>query len=250
MNQNEDGSPHEQLVEQLYDPQTRRIARQKLVRVRAVQPLLGCLDSTNESVVWAAVQSLGELHAVEAVGPMLVLLERGRLTVDVCQALGRITGQNFGADLARWRQWMQSSDTARRPQLDPLECVRQTGQYLGVEPTGSDKTYVFKLSLPEGRVQKVSVFFGREGAAGEDLVVIYSVCGPADAKHYEAVLRKNMTIPAGAFAIRDIGGQPNLVMVDTMLAETVTPSSLARQIEHIGSRADMVEQSLTKEDRR
>ena len=84
----------------------------------------------------------------------------------------------------------------------------------------------------------------------DELVVIYSECGPANPKYYERVLRKNLGIPAGAFAIRDIGGKPNFVMVDTVLAGMVTPSVLARKIENIASRADIVEKSLTKEDRR
>ena len=50
-----------------------------------------------------------------------------------------------------------------------------------------------------------------------ELVVIYSECGPADEKYYEPILRKNMTIPAGAFAIRDVEGQANFVNPGTML---------------------------------
>ena len=60
---------YRQLVEQLRRPQTRRTARQELVAARAVGPLLECLGADNESVVWAAVESLCELKAVEAVGP-------------------------------------------------------------------------------------------------------------------------------------------------------------------------------------
>ena len=123
-------SEYRQLVEQLGHPQTRRVARQRLVAGGAVGPLLECLGSANESVVWSAVQSLGELRAAEA------------------------------------------------------------------------------------------------------------------------VLRKNLSIPAGALAIRDVGGKPNFVMVDTMLAAVVTPSTLAKRIENIARRADSIERVLTQADRR
>jgi serine/threonine-protein kinase len=106
------------------------------------------------------------------------------------------------------------------------------------------------LSLDEGRAQKVAVYFGREDAEGEELVVIYSECGPADPKYYEVVLRKNLSIPSGAFAVRDLDGSPHFVLVDTMLASSATPSALAKKIEHIADRADAVEQSLTKQDTR
>lgn len=255
MNDPEKTAQYAELVQQLHEPWSRRAARQKLVAARAVQALLECLGSTNESVMWAAIQSLGELQAAEAVKPLIDLLERGALTLDVAQALTMITGQDFGADVKQWRQWLGSSPASsisagKPPQLDAAKCVRRAGEYLGIEPTGSGKSYRFKLSLPDGRTQKVAVYFGREDEKGDELVVIYSECGPAKAKFYEAVLRKNLAIPAGAFAIRDIGGKPNFVMVDTMVAASVTPSALAKKIENIASRADVVEKSLAKEDRR
>jgi hypothetical protein len=236
------------LVEQLYDPQTRRAARQRLVAARAVAPLLKCLDSRNESVVWAAVQSLGELRAKEGVEPLVALLDRDTLVFDVCEALVQITGSNFGTDIKRWRESIASADAP--PALDVAECVARTADYLGVKPTGSGKSYQFQLPLPDGRSQKVAVYFGRQDTEGHELVVIYSECGPANAKFYEAVLRKNLSIPDGAFAIRDIDGQPNFVMVDTMIAAVVNPGVLARKIEGMAARADSVEKSLTKEDRR
>ena len=135
-------------------------------------------------------------------------------------------------------------------EFDVAECVKRTAEFLGVEPAGSGATYQFRLSLPEGRRQKVAVYFEKQDNDGQKLVVVYSECGPASPSLYATVLRKNLSIPAGAFAIRDIDGAPNFVMVDTMLAELVTPRLLAKRIENIAARADGVEKSLTKEDRR
>ena len=120
--------------------------------------------------------------------------------------------------------------------LDVAECVARTADYLGVKPTGSGTSYQFQLPLPEGRSQKVAVYFGRQDAEGHELVVIYSECGPANPKYYETVLRKNLSIPVGAFAIRDIDGQPNFVMVDTMMAASANPGTLARKIEGMATR--------------
>jgi len=250
MNDSDKAAEYRELVQQLHEPWSRRAARQRLVAARAVGPLLECLDSTNESVVWAAVESLKELRAAEAAGPLIDLLERGRLTLDVSEALTAVTGQDFGTDLKHWRQWLDSSQAGKLVPLSAEDCVRRAGDYLGAEPAGSGKAFRFKLSLADGRSQKVAVYFGREDAEGEELVLIYSECGPAKEKYYEAVLRKNMGIPAGAFAIRDVDGEPNFVMVDTMIAATVTPSALAKKIENIAARADSVEKGLTQEDRR
>lgn len=256
---------YQELVQQLEEPWSRRTARKKLVAAGAVEPLLQCLGSKNESVVWAAIQSLGELKAKEAVEPLIDLLERGTLTLDVAQTLTMITGEYLGADAGKWRQWMggptpNQQEAGKQATGGPaavasakmslVECVRKTGDYLGVKPTGSGKSYQFKLSVNGNRTQKVAVYFGREDDDGDELVVIYSVCGPAKPKYYESVLRKNLTIPTGAFGLRDINGQPNFVMVDTMLAVSVTPSALAKHIENIATRADKVEKGLTGEDRR
>lgn len=237
-------------MHQLSEPKTRRAARYRLVAAGAVQPLLECLDSTNESVAWAAVESLGEMRAGEAVAPLVEMLARGRLVLDVCEALTRITGQDFGADIAEWRRWMAKGIGDTTPGLDVAECIRRTAEYLGTRPMGSGDSYRFKLDLEDGRTQKVAVYFGRRDDQGESLVVIYSECGPANPKYYEAVLRKNLSIPAGALAIRDIGKQPCFVMVGTMLAALVTPSLLAKRIENIARRADSIERVLTQSDQR
>ena len=238
------------LVEQLFEPRTRRAARRQLVRAGAVAPLLECLDSTNESVVWAAVESLGELRAPEAIEPLLDLLARGVLVASVSEALARITRQDFGSEVLRWRKWIAANPGNLAPELDIADCIQATARFLGVEATGLGKTPQFKLSLSNGREQRVGVFFGRKDDQGEPIVIVYSECGPANPKYYEAVLRKNLKIPAGAFAIRDIDGQPNFVLVDTMLAAVVTPIHLAQRIENIAARADALEKTLTGEDRR
>ncbi|MBN2025058.1 MAG: hypothetical protein JW809_19935 [Pirellulales bacterium] len=237
-----------ELVRQLRDPQTRRAARQELVASGAVSVLLACLDDPNESVVWAAVESLGELRCQESVEPLVKLLERGMLIYDVAEALARVTGRDLGTDPRPWRDVLAKGPA--QPALDVAACVAKTAEYLGARPTGSGDSFRFELAVPDGRRQKVAVYFGRKDAEGHDLVVIYSECGPADSRYYEAVLRKNLSIPAGAFAIRDIDGVPHFVMVDTMVAGSVTPGALARKIEHIAARADSIEKSLTREDKR
>ncbi|MBN1912125.1 MAG: hypothetical protein JW818_20565 [Pirellulales bacterium] len=238
----------QQWVLELRRPETRRAARQNLVAAGAIGPLLECLDDSNESVVWAAVESLGELQAQEAVGPLVGLLERGVLVLDVCEALAQITGRDLGTDPRAWREAVNSPTGP--PALNVAQCVARTADFLGVQPTGSQGSYRFQLELPDGRRQRVAVYFGRHDSDGHELVVIYSECGPANPKLYEAVLRKNLSIPSGAFAIRDLDGVANFVMVDTMIASSVTPGALARKIEHIAARADQVEKTLTNEDRR
>ncbi|HID74954.1 MAG TPA: HEAT repeat domain-containing protein [Planctomycetaceae bacterium] len=237
------------LVEELHEPETRRRARRKLVALKAVAPLLECLQSDNESVVWAAVESLGQLRAQEAVRPLVELLARGVLVLDVSEALARITGQNLGADVQRWKAWLAGPSEARARGVELQQCVRQAAQHLGAEALGSGDRFDLTVPVGEGRRQRVQVYLGRHDPQGEELVVIYSRCGPAQPRLYESALRKNMRLAAGAFAIRDIDGQPQFVMVDTMIAATATPTALARKIEQMAAQSDAAEQALVKEDR-
>jgi len=253
VDEKENATEVQTLVQQLADPRQRRRARRALVAAGAAGPLLECLDSVNESVVWAAVESLGELRAVEAIEPLVELLERGRLALDVAEALTLITGQDFGVDPRKWRRWLAETPQgpSRTAGIDAARCVHQVAELLGVEATAAgDHTHWFRLPLAGGRTQKVAVIFGRTDHEGQPLVTIYSECGPADPKLYEAVLRKNLTIPSGAFAVRDIDGRPNLVMVANRVAAAVTPRILARCIENIAARSDRLEKGLAGEDRR
>jgi len=234
----------ETLVAQLDDPRTRRMARRKLVNTRAVAPLLECLSSLSEPVVWSAVRSLGELRAQEAIQPLVEMLQNGVLVFDVCEALTKITGQDFGLDITKWI----SLKANEYSELNVAECVQRTGEYLGVEPSGAGQKFTFRLDTDDDRSQQVITYFGHSGPSGEKLVVIYSECGPANPKYYETMLRNNMVVPAGAFAIRDVDETPNFVMVDTMIAESVTPSVLAQKIENIANRSDAIEKGLSKQD--
>ena len=70
----------------------------------------------------------------------------------------------------------------------------------------------------------------------------------AEAKHFEALLRKNLTLRAGAFAIRDIDGHAHFVMIDTLSATATAADDLARRIEQIAAQAGAVEGVLAREE--
>ena len=115
----------------------RRTARRKLVAANAEAALIECLDSTSESVVWSAIRSLGELRAEQAIQPLIGLLERDVLVLDVCEALAAITGRDLGTYPDEWKAH------ARRKRPAPVEssstsaCLKEVSRLLGVEPGGS-----------------------------------------------------------------------------------------------------------------
>lgn len=87
-----------------------------------------------------------------------------------------------------------------------------------------------------------------EHSAGERLLMIYSICCEAKPSFYEDALRLNAAMHHGGISIRDIGGKPYFVMVDTYSRATVSGEDIRRSCIELGSRADNVEQMLTGRD--
>ena len=82
-------------------------------------------------------------------------------------------------------------------------------------------------------------------SASERLLMIYSVCCPAEAGYYEAALRVNSGMLHGAVAIRDIDGVPHFVTVDTYPRGTVNSEEVRRSVWEVGIHADDIERQLT-----
>ena len=110
-----------------------------------------------------------------------------------------------------------------------------------------DRQYRMRVKLPDGRSQHV-VVEPSEHKTSERLLLIYSVCCPADEKFYEDALRLNSQISHGALAIREINGLNNFVMVDTYPRATVDVDEIRRSVLEVAIRADAVEQQLTGAD--
>lgn len=104
-----------------------------------------------------------------------------------------------------------------------------------------------QLTLRDERSQTVYIE-NSEHAAGDRLLMIYSICCEARADFYEGALRLNSQMHHGGISIRDIGGQPYFVMVDTYPRATVSGEDIRRSVIELGSRADSVEKLLTGKD--
>ncbi len=103
------------------------------------------------------------------------------------------------------------------------------------------------LTLRDERTQTVYVE-NSEHSAGDRLLMIYSICCEARTDFYEDALRLNAIMHHGGISIRDIGGRPYFVMVDTYPRGTVSGEDIRRSAIELGSRADSVEKLLTGKD--
>ncbi|MFN9717598.1 MAG: serine/threonine protein kinase [Planctomycetota bacterium] len=110
-----------------------------------------------------------------------------------------------------------------------------------------DSGFKVHLDLRGERGQTVYVE-NSEHSAGERLLMIYSICCEARSSFYEDALRLNAVMHHGGISIRDIGGKPYFVMVDTYPRATVSGEDIRRSCIELGTRADKVEQMLTGRD--
>lgn len=131
---------------------------------------------------------------------------------------------------------------------DPKTMVRnvaEAGAYKIVESGGT-----LEITVPVGSLRKQVVYveFGQSDESGHPVVAYWSICGPASEKHAMTLLRYNTKMLHGAFAIRDVKGQPVIVLQANQLAETLDPLEVSRVLSAIAWQADKVEQKLVGDD--
>lgn len=125
-------SAHQMLLELVKDrdPYVRGMAAAGLGEHRAMDamdPLLALLEDKSwmvQSAALAALPHLSDREAVKKAIPKLIeFLENvsGRMKVDGAEALKRITGRNFGRDAAQWREWYDSGMLDATPKPDAPE---------------------------------------------------------------------------------------------------------------------------------
>jgi len=122
-----------------------------------------------------------------------------------------------------------------------VRSVAEGGGYKIAESGGT-----VEITIPIGSLRKqvVHVEFGKSDDAGHDVVTYWSVCGPAADKHAMTLLRYNTKMLHGAFAVRDVGQSPMVVLQANQMAETLDPLEVSRVLSAIAWQADKVEQKL------
>lgn len=113
--------------------------------------------------------------------------------------------------------------------------------------TRNGDAFQLRLQLPGGRKQEVTVS-QNSAASSERLLMISSLCGPAEPSYFEEALRLNGMMSHGSITIQDVGGRPMFCAVNSYPRETVDPEEVRRSVMEIASRADAIERLLTTQD--
>lgn len=218
-----------------------------------IDEVIPLLQDRNEGVRWSAIKILSEIGDERAIGPLIALLEQSKNVTDTANALRAITGQDFGDEPGAWRQWVMREpglgEAAGLGVLSDEDLITTATRDLPVTVSGKGQEYIVNVSLPGGRSQRVWIDLSRKDPNGRPIVQLSTPCGDADQRQYESALKLNMSIPYGAIAIASLDDALCFAVVDTYLRQTVHPEDIANSIMSLAAHGDLVEKSLSREDR-
>ena len=126
--------------------------------------------------------------------------------------------------------------------------VRNVAEGAGHQIAESGGTLQITVPIGSLRKQVVYVEFGKSDESGHDVVTFWSICGPAADKHAMTLLRYNLKMLHGAFAVREVNGQSMVVLQANQMAATLDPLEVSRALSAIAWQADKVEQKLVGGD--
>jgi serine/threonine-protein kinase len=103
------------------------------------------------------------------------------------------------------------------------------------------------FKLPNNRLQEVYLEVG-QNRHNERVLSVFSVCCPAEPRHYEFALKLNAEISHGGLSIRNVNEQAMFVMTRTFPRGRVHPSDVRVALLDVAKRSDWIEQQLTHAD--
>ena len=132
---------------------------------------------------------------------------------------------------------LRDTESLVRESLEGLDCLVQGGKerYRVIVPVAGDRIQEVYVEVAHGRKH-------------ERLLQIFSVCAPADPRHYEFALKLNAELTIGGLSVREVNGQPMFVMTRTYSRAHVTTADIRAAVMEIARKGDWVEQQLTSTD--
>ncbi len=130
---------------------------------------------------------------------------------------------------------------------DTRSIVRECLEGLDARVEGGPDQFRVHFELPGDRKQEVQLWID-DGHRGRRLVSVYSVCGPAEADHYEFALRLNADLTRGSLSVLDIDDRPMFVMTRNFEQGRASVNEIREALLEIARRSDWVEHQLTNAD--
>ncbi len=241
----------EGLIARLRDFRTRSTAADELAArgAEAVEPVLKALDQEgNQGARWVMLSVLGRTGSAKAVPAIARHLEDGDYQTVAREALRNITGRDLGPLPRPWLRWAEErgqgtvADAHHLPDDTLIELALEDADCeLKREAEGR---YVANVAPGRDVARKVWTVFGSTDHEGAPVVIVFANCGRADPKNYEEALRMNLKMPYGAIALRDIGGEAQFVVFNTILRAGLSPVELRKSILTVAERSERIRRQL------
>ena len=194
--------------------------------------------------------SIGELVRFHSKHDVLRLLdfEGERLPAGVVKVLQKSLGRDVSERYEHGRE-LRDDLRAVLGGLRSLESMlNEALAGSSMRPEFDGQRYHVRVRLPDGRNQIVSVECVEDAETHEEIVRVFSVCGPTSASYYERALHLNAAMSHGAIGIETVSGIPHFVMVNSYPRATCDPHEIRTSITEVAKYADQVERLLTGED--
>jgi len=111
-----------------------------------------------------------------------------------------------------------------------------------------DYGYKVRLRLVGGRRQDVRVVFDKSDPEGDAILLVFTVCGPAEPRHFRWALKANVRTTYGSMALWKRGGEEQFVLIETLLEADTTEDELRKVILTLAEKGDKIEASLSETD--
>ena len=132
---------------------------------------------------------------------------------------------------------LRDTDSLLRESVEGLDCFIQ----------GARDQFRILFKLPNDRLQEVYLEVG-SSRRNERLLSVFSVCCPAEPRHFEYALKLNAEMTYGGLSIRELNGQPMFVMTRTFPRGHVQPEEIRAALLDVARRSDSIEHQLTQGD--
>lgn len=138
----------------------------------------------------------------------------------------------------------ETGDVPAAAAADPRDLVRRVAEAAGYQVRETDQRLDIVVPVGALRKQVVRVACDRRDDQGHPLVTFCSLCGPASERNAMKLLRYNVQMPYGAFAVLREGPGEQIAICATLLAEGLAAFEVARLLPAIAWQADRVEEKL------
>ena len=191
------------------------------------------------------ISRLIRLHRFEPVPDIREIIPD--LNERVTEILARCLAKDPGARYASAEELAEDLDAAITQLRDTEGLLRESVEGLDCFIQGARDHFRILFKLPNDRLQEVYLEVG-QNRHNERLLSVFSVCCPAEMRHYEFALKLNAEMSYGGLSIRDVNGQAMFVMTRTFPRGHVHPEAIRAALVDIARRSDWVEQQLTHAD--